>query len=81
MTETAFAVKSLNFLTLLDVLIIHREALLSSQEEEPWLAVTKPRRVSPYIVFVGFIYSFFFSMLQTSRVDTVQSAFPRLNAV
>lgn len=39
MTETGFAVKFHLFRPLLDVLIIHQNALLSSQEEEPCLAI------------------------------------------
>lgn len=48
-----------HFSTPLDVLMIHWNALLSSQDEEPCLAATKPRRAAPCIVFVFFIYLFF----------------------
>lgn len=57
--EISLAAKSVVFFffTLLDVLMIHRKTLLSHQKEEPCLAVTKPWRAAPFMVFLGFICS------------------------
>lgn len=45
--------------------MIHPSALLSSQEEEACLAVTKPRSAAPCIISVGF---FFFLHFRRARV-------------